>query len=161
MSEERRQSRIYRSMASVFHRMVHDACDRTGDTEEDVAAVCLLGHKSHLNNMSNGHAPLAVDVLIRFTRRYGDRRGIEELLRLSETERPESNASDVMRGLMESTRDALEFHKAALEVVDDGEVTRDEYAKLERELNELITSAKGLVGKCEGLRRGRRLRDEV
>lgn len=148
--EVRRRSNVWRACAKAFKGAIREHCEATGDTEDDV--VELLGgcvSKSHLNNMANGHAPVAADILIQLRRRLHVTTAMEALCRLAGGTYVEDSRGDLTSNLAAAIKEIGDWTGEMGRMLEDGRVEPHELHGASREFAEMLTRAHGLMAQCE------------
>lgn len=151
--DSRNQSYVFRELTRAFKASVHAHCERTGDTEDDVAAMLGIA-KSHLNNMLNGHAPTPADLLVAWKRKSGDAGPVTIFCRLAGVACiaiPETASSE--SSILDLVREYTEAAQAAAVALGDGKVTSDELATCVQEIDEAIEAALRLKTHLQGVNR--------
>lgn len=148
----RMKSNVWRGSARALKRVVREHCDATGDTEDDV--VELLGgvvSKGYLNNMCNGTAPVAVDVLVLAARRLHNTHGVEEVCRLSggTFARDHDAGAGLHVGLASAMKEAGEWLGAVARSLADGVIEPEELKGIVREYDEMEVAIHALQRACE------------
>jgi len=158
VAPERKRSRAYREAGKVFRAMVHDHCQATGDSEEDVAAELHLS-ASYLNNQLNGHSPVHLDLVLRAGRLFADSRAAALHARMAGglfVPMPDCGPVEVA-----SVRTAIREHAEAIDSVlkgaEDGRITAAEAETINRECWEAAAAILALALRCEA--ESKRVRD--
>lgn len=116
----------------------------------DAAASCCRVGRSQLANYCSPHQDqfLPIDILQRLERVAEDAALTEELLRQHGlvAVRPQgSPAASILSGLALLAAEMSDLHRVSAEGMEDGQLCRDDKLRIERELQDVIRQASGLM----------------
>lgn len=140
----RKNSHVYKSCARALRQAVHNHCDDTKDRGSDVAEMLGVQY-STLNNYTNGHAPIPLDLFVSLIRETEDYVAMDSICRLADghfISTPKTSGEGSLVNLVKEFGEAV---AACSDAMKDDVVSHAELAKCEPEIADVVRAALQLL----------------